>query len=62
MSKACNSREEAEATAKHYKETRGFDSYIVEDKGLFLVYRKEDHKTLKSINYSPADLERVLSR
>lgn len=62
MSKACNSREEAEATAKHYKETRGFESYIVEDGGLFLVYRKEDHKTLKSINYSPADLAGILSR
>lgn len=61
MSKACSSRSEAEATAKHYKETRGFDSYIVEEDGHFLVYRQGDHKTLKSINYSPADLERILS-
>ncbi|HKK78446.1 MAG TPA: nucleoside triphosphate pyrophosphohydrolase family protein [Phaeodactylibacter sp.] len=61
MSKACSTRAEAEATAKHYKETRGFDSYIVEEDGHFLVYRQGDHKTLKSINYSPADLERILS-
>ena len=61
MSKACSSRAEAEATAKHYKETRGFDSYIVEEDGHFLVYRQGDHKTLKSINYSPANLARILS-
>ena len=61
MSKACDSRAEAEATAKHYKETRGFDSYIVEEDGCFLVYRQGDHKTLKSINYSPADLKSILS-
>ena len=61
MSKACNSRAEAETTVKHYKETRGFDSYIVEEDGRFLVYRQGDHKTLKSINYSPADLKSILS-
>ncbi len=60
MSKACASREEAEATMKYYKEERGFDSYIVEADGHWLVYRKSDNKTLKSIAYSPADLEGIL--
>jgi len=60
MSKACRNKEEAEATMKYYKEERGFESYMVEEGGLFLVYRKEDNKTLKSVNYSPADLRSIL--
>ena len=60
MSKVCHSREEAEATMKHYLENKGFDSYVVEENGQFLVYRTSDNKTLKSINYSPADLKGIL--
>ena len=62
MSKACKTREEAEATVTHYKETKNTDSYVKEADGLFLVYRKEDDKTLKSINYSPADLKTILEK
>lgn len=62
MSKTCKSREEAEATARYYKEERGFDSYIKQEGEVYLVYRTTDHKTLKSINYSPADLETILGR
>lgn len=62
MSKTCNSLEEAEATQKHYKETRGFDSFIEKSGDHYLVYRTEDHKTLKSINYSPADLDSILEK
>ncbi|MEO9966835.1 MAG: nucleoside triphosphate pyrophosphohydrolase family protein [Reichenbachiella sp.] len=62
MSKACKTMEEAEATVKHYKENKDTDSYIKEVDGLFLVYRSEDDKTLKSINYSPADLKGILER
>ena len=62
MSKVCRTRAEAEATAKHYAETKGFDSYILEENGQFLVYRKSDNKTLKSINYSPADLDKILEK
>lgn len=60
MSKACKTKEEAEATVKHYKENKGTDSYYVEQDGLYLVYRNGDNKTLKSINYSPADLKSML--
>jgi len=60
MSKACRTLEEAEATVKHYKETKDVDSYIKEVDGLFLVFRTADNKTLKSINYSPADLKSIL--
>ncbi len=60
MSKACATKEEAEATVKHYKENKDTDSYYVEKDGTFLVYRNGDNKTLKSINYSPADLKSII--
>lgn len=60
MSKACKTVQEAEATIAHYQE-KGVESYFKEVDGLFLVFRTEDNKTLKSIRYSPADLERVLN-
>ena len=60
MSKVCHTLDEAKATQAHYKAQKGFDSYVVESEGQFLVYRKEDDKTLKSINYSPAKLEQII--
>ncbi len=57
MSKACKTVEEAEQTIAHYKAKDNVDAYYKEIEGLFLVYRKGDDKTLKSINYSPADLK-----
>lgn len=62
MSKACQTLEEAEATMKHYQEKDGTESYYKEADGLFLVYRKSDNKTLKSVNYSPADLKGILGK
>lgn len=61
MSKTCKTMEEAEATRKHYEQRDGTESYIAESDGHFLVYRKEDNKTLKSVNYSPADLKSILA-
>lgn len=60
MSKSCATREEAEATARHYREERGMESFIREVDGHWLVFREGDHKTLKSVNYSPADLKSIL--
>ena len=62
MSKACKTVEEANQTIEHYKNTANTDSYHHEADGLFLVYRKGDNKTLKSVNYSPADLGSVLGK
>lgn len=59
MSKACKTIEEANNTIAHYK-SKGSESYYKEIDGLFLVYRLPDDKTLKSINYSPADLCTIL--
>lgn len=60
MSKACKTVEEAEQTIAHYKAKDGVEAYYKEIEGLFLVYRKGDDKTLKSINYSPADIPAFL--
>lgn len=60
MSKACKSLEEANATIAHYKNTQGCEAYHKEEESLFLVYRSNDDKTLKSINYSPADIQGIL--
>ena len=60
MSKACKSEEEANQTIAHYKSKDDSDSYFKEEDSLFLVYRTKDNKTLKSINYSPADLQSIL--
>lgn len=60
MSKACKSIEEAEKTVAYYEKERNTPCYYKEIDGLFLVYRTEDNKTLKSVNYSPADLEKIL--
>ncbi|WP_199139817.1 nucleoside triphosphate pyrophosphohydrolase family protein [Pedobacter sp. ASV12] len=60
MSKACNTVEEANQTIAHYKNNSNVDAYYKEIDSKFLVYRDGDHKTLKSINYSPADLKGLL--
>lgn len=60
MSKACKTLEEAQATMDHYKKNHACESYYKEEDALFLVYRTQDDKTLKSINYSPADLSSFL--
>ena len=60
MSKACKTEEEAQATVEHYEKNRDTPCYYKEVYGLYLVYRKGDNKTLKSVNYSPADLGKFL--
>jgi len=60
MSKSCATMEEAEATLEHYKKTKGVDGYIKKIGNHFLVFRKGDDKTLKSVNYSPANLKSIL--
>jgi predicted HAD superfamily Cof-like phosphohydrolase len=62
MSKTCATLAEAEATQRYYKEKRGFDSYIKKSGEVYLVFREGDHKTLKSVNYSPAQLADLLNK
>jgi predicted HAD superfamily Cof-like phosphohydrolase len=60
MSKVCASEEEAQATVAFYKAKDGTECYYREEAGKWLVYRKSDNKTIKSINYSPANLKKLL--
>jgi predicted HAD superfamily Cof-like phosphohydrolase len=62
MSKACNSEEEAQKTVQFYKEKDGTECYYKLEAGKWLVYRKSDNKTIKSVGYSPADLDRIVNR
>jgi predicted HAD superfamily Cof-like phosphohydrolase len=61
MSKACNSQQEAIETLLHYKKKDGTEGYYKEVDGKWLVYRKEDNKVLKSVNYSPANLVDIIN-
>jgi predicted HAD superfamily Cof-like phosphohydrolase len=62
MSKACATLAEAEATQAHYVNKDGTSSTIEEKEGKFLVFRIPDHKVLKSVNYSPANLELIINK
>lgn len=62
MSKACNSEAEAKETIAHYEKKDGTECYYKEEGGKYLIYRKSDNKTLKSIRYSPADLDAILAK
>jgi predicted HAD superfamily Cof-like phosphohydrolase len=61
MSKACKTEEEAKATVAHYQNL-GVECFYEQQEELYLVYRKGDKKTLKSIYYSPAELRRILNQ
>jgi predicted HAD superfamily Cof-like phosphohydrolase len=60
MSKACETQQEALATLSHYKQKDGTEGTYEEIGGKYIVYRNVDKKVLKSINYSPADINSIL--
>ena len=62
MSKACNSEEEAMQTIDYYKQKDGTECHFKKEGNKWLVYRTSDNKTIKSINYSPANLDGILSK
>ena len=57
MSKACTTEIEAMTTCEDYFNQTGKKCVYEEVEGKWLVYREEDRKTIKSIGYSPANLE-----
>jgi predicted HAD superfamily Cof-like phosphohydrolase len=61
MSKACSSEEEARKTVDHYMQKDGTECYYRQEGEKWLVYRKSDNKTIKSVGYSPANLEQILA-
>lgn len=66
MSKICKTEAEALETIRAYEEgINGLDKCVAKYRpcktcGGFIVYRESDNKTLKSINYSPADIVGIL--
>lgn len=62
MSKACKTEDEAKETVKYYLEYNNTRCYYRKVDGNFLVYRSDDNKTLKSVNYSPPDLDSILNK
>jgi predicted HAD superfamily Cof-like phosphohydrolase len=60
MSKVCHSEDEAMETVAFYADKDGTECYYKEENGKWLVYRTADNKTIKSVNYSPADLKKIL--
>jgi predicted HAD superfamily Cof-like phosphohydrolase len=62
MSKACKTIDEAEQTIAHYLAKDNTEAHYKEMDGLFLVYRTADNKTLKSIAYSPAAINEVMTK
>jgi predicted HAD superfamily Cof-like phosphohydrolase len=61
MSKACTSQQEAIETLLHYKKKDGTEGIYKEEEGKWLVYRNDDNKILKSINYTPANLVDIIN-
>lgn len=60
MSKACNTFDEIEKTKYHYRIQNIVTYYNEEIDFPKPLYRKEDNKVLKSINYSPANLLSII--
>lgn len=61
MSKTCSSEKEAQDTVAHY-EAKGTPCHYTQSGNHYLVFRTSDHKTLKSINYSEADLKSIVEK
>jgi len=60
MSKACSSIQEALMTISHYKKRDGVESMYKRVGDKWVVYRMSDNKILKSINYSPVNLQKII--
>jgi predicted HAD superfamily Cof-like phosphohydrolase len=59
MSKFCKDEDEAIQTVASYT-NQNIETYYEKVDNLYVIRRTEDHKILKSINYSPADLKRFI--
>lgn len=60
MSKACDTEDQVAKTIEHYKRVKGEDSTYKASDGKYIVYRKSDGKVFKSVDYSPANLDKIL--
>ena len=62
MSKACETEDQVAKTIEHYKREKGEESTYKKSDEKYIVYRKSDGKVFKSIDYSPADLNKILEK
>ena len=62
MSKACETEDQVAKTIEHYKRVKGEESTFKKSDDKYIVYRKSDGKVFKSIDYSPADLKKILEK
>ena len=62
MSKACSSEKEASETVTHYKLKDGTEAHYKEIDGKWLVFRDSDNKVLKSVDYTPANIKKFLTK
>lgn len=60
MSKFCTSEAEANETVASYKH-QGVGAFWAKQGDLYVVYRTEDKKVLKSINYRPVSLKELIN-
>lgn len=61
MSKTCDNEAQAQETVDFYT-SKDVESFYEKSGEKFNVYRKADHKVLKSKYYSPADLAQILEK
>lgn len=61
LSKSCDSEEEAQASAKFREETLGKPCHYEKRGDKYIVYRSEDRKVQKSINYFPPNLRKFFT-
>lgn len=62
MSKACIDEVEAQMTVSfHENGPNGEPCHYVNRDGKFLVFRTRDMKTMKSVNYSPANIKKLIN-
>ena len=59
MSKGCRTHEESLKTINQYL-TSGVKTHYEIVNGIYVIYRTEDRKIMKSCNYSPAQLEKFI--
>jgi len=61
MSKSCLNEDEAQQTVAHYKANHSTEAYYLQRGEYYNVYRTGDNKTLKNVNYSPANLAAIVN-
>ena len=62
MSKACASYQEAQDTIDHYEKLDQPAYGVQQPDGTWLIFRKSDDKTLKSVSYSPVNYQPILDK